>query len=190
MPKTKVAIVGSGNWGSTIAKICGKNVSRYPDDFEEEVQMWVYEEKVDGRNLTEIINEKHENVKYLPGITLPSNVIANPDLKSAVKGATALIFVTPHQFIDNICEQLSGSIPKDGVRGITLVKGVDVNADKIRIFADVIEEKLGISCSALSGANVANEGEFLRRPLNDCRPSVSVQASLMETCARLPISSG
>ena len=60
--------------------------------------------------------------RYLPGITLPSNVIANPDLKSAVKGATALIFVTPHQFIDSICEQLSGSIPKDGVRGITLVK--------------------------------------------------------------------
>jgi glycerol-3-phosphate dehydrogenase len=60
--------------------------------------------------------------RYLPGITLPSNVIANPDLKSAVKGATALIFVTPHQFIDSICEQLSGSIPKEGVRGITLVK--------------------------------------------------------------------
>jgi glycerol-3-phosphate dehydrogenase (NAD+) len=34
---------------------------------------------------------------------------------------------------------------------------VDVSADKIRIFADVIEEKLGIHCSALSGANVANE---------------------------------
>lgn len=28
---------------------------------------------------------------------------------------------------------------------------------KISIFADVIEEQLGISCSALSGANVASE---------------------------------
>ena len=27
--------------------------------------MWVYEEMVDGRKLTEIINEKHENVKYV-----------------------------------------------------------------------------------------------------------------------------
>ena len=37
------------------------------------------------------------------------------------------------------------------------VQGVDVHEDKIRIYADVIEEKLGIHCSALSGANVANE---------------------------------
>lgn len=28
--------------------------------------MWVYQEQVDGKNLTEIINEKHENVKCAP----------------------------------------------------------------------------------------------------------------------------
>ena len=28
--------------------------------------MWVFEEQVDGKNLTEIINTEHENVKYLP----------------------------------------------------------------------------------------------------------------------------
>ena len=36
------------------------------DDFDDEVNMWVFEEVVDGRNLTEIINTDHENVKYLP----------------------------------------------------------------------------------------------------------------------------
>lgn len=36
---------------------------------------------------------------------------------------------------------------------------MDVSADKIKIFADVIQEKLGVRCSALSGANVANEGK-------------------------------
>ena len=29
--------------------------------------MWVFEEMVDGRKLTEIINTTHENVKYLKG---------------------------------------------------------------------------------------------------------------------------
>ena len=29
--------------------------------------MWVYEEMVEGQKLTEIINTKHVNVKYLPG---------------------------------------------------------------------------------------------------------------------------
>jgi hypothetical protein len=28
-----------------------------------QVRMWVYQEQVDGKNLTDIINEKHENVK-------------------------------------------------------------------------------------------------------------------------------
>jgi glycerol-3-phosphate dehydrogenase (NAD+) len=34
---------------------------------------------------------------------------------------------------------------------------VDVKGSDIHIFADVIEERLGVSCSALSGANIANE---------------------------------
>lgn len=39
--------------------------------------MWVFEEMVNGRKLTEIINTEHENVKYLPGHKLPSNVVSN-----------------------------------------------------------------------------------------------------------------
>lgn len=39
--------------------------------------MWVFEEQVDGRNLSEIINEKHENVKYLPGVKVGSSAIAS-----------------------------------------------------------------------------------------------------------------
>ena len=38
--------------------------------------MYVYEEIIDGKKLTEIINEQHENVKYLPGIKLPPNVVS------------------------------------------------------------------------------------------------------------------
>ena len=47
--------------------------------------------------MTEIINEDHENKKYLPGVQLPENVVAVPDIGEAVKGATAIVFVMPHQ---------------------------------------------------------------------------------------------
>ncbi len=43
--------------------------------FEDTVNMYVYEELVNGRKLTEIINEDHENVKYLPGHKLPANIV-------------------------------------------------------------------------------------------------------------------
>ena len=59
---------------SVIAKIVGKNVIN-SDNFDNSVPMYVYEEMVDGQKLTEIINTKHENVKYLPGFKLPENVV-------------------------------------------------------------------------------------------------------------------
>lgn len=79
-----------------ISKIVGENVSKQ-SEFELEVRMWVYEEMIDGQPLTQIINQRHENVKYLPNIKLPSNVIAVPDLIDATKDATILVFVIPHQ---------------------------------------------------------------------------------------------
>ncbi|XP_051497438.1 glycerol-3-phosphate dehydrogenase [NAD(+)], cytoplasmic isoform X2 [Apus apus] len=69
----KVCIVGSGNWGSAIAKIAGSNAARL-SGFESQVRMWVLQEEVGGRRLTDIINTEHENVKYLPGHKLPPNV--------------------------------------------------------------------------------------------------------------------
>ncbi|KAM0748341.1 NAD-dependent glycerol-3-phosphate dehydrogenase [Meredithblackwellia eburnea MCA 4105] len=154
--KWKVAIIGSGNWGSAIARIIGINTEKNPQLFDQDVRIWCYEEQFNGRPLTEQFNEKHENVKYLPGIKISPHVVAYPDLVEAVKGANALVFVVPHQFIPNICKQLEGHIPTTA-RAISLVKGVEVHESKIDIFADVIEQHLSIPCSALSGANIANE---------------------------------
>ena len=61
--------------GSVIAKIVGNNVVENAN-FENEVPMWVFEETVNGRKLTEILNTDHENVKYLPGHKLPTNVVS------------------------------------------------------------------------------------------------------------------
>lgn len=38
--------------------------------------MYVFEEVVDGRKLSEIINTDHENIKYLPGFKIPDNVVS------------------------------------------------------------------------------------------------------------------
>ena len=92
----KVSLIGSGNWGSAIAKIIGRNVLQTPG-FDREVRMWVFEEMIGKQRLTDIINETHENVKYLPGVKLPENVVAISNLLQAVDGATHIVFVIPHQ---------------------------------------------------------------------------------------------
>ncbi|XP_009992367.1 PREDICTED: glycerol-3-phosphate dehydrogenase [NAD(+)], cytoplasmic isoform X2 [Chaetura pelagica] len=128
----KVCIVGSGNWGSAIAKIAGSNAARL-SGFESQVRMWVLQEEVGGRRLTDIINTEHENVKYLPGHKLPPNV-----------------------FIGKVCDQLQGHVKKNAV-GMSLIKGVDEGPDGLRLISDIIHEKLGIEMSVLMGANIANE---------------------------------
>ena len=58
------------------------------DIFDNEVKMYVHEEMIDGKPLTQIINETNENVKYLKGAKFTPNVVADPDIASAVSGAS------------------------------------------------------------------------------------------------------
>ncbi|XP_077370164.1 glycerol-3-phosphate dehydrogenase 1-like protein isoform X3 [Festucalex cinctus] len=141
--------------GSSIAKIVGRNV-RSSNRFDPVVNMWVYEEVIDGKKLTQIINTEHENVKYLPGHKLPKNVVAVPDVVEAVKGAKLLIFVTPHQFIRSLCDKLKSHIA-DGAVGISLIKGIDEGPDGLQLISDIIRKELEIEVSVLMGANIASE---------------------------------
>uniref|UniRef100_A0A8C8YPL8 Glycerol-3-phosphate dehydrogenase [NAD(+)] n=1 Tax=Prolemur simus TaxID=1328070 RepID=A0A8C8YPL8_PROSS len=155
MAGKKVCIVGSGNWGSAIAKIVGGNAAQLAS-FDPRVTMWVFEEDVGGRKLTEIINTQHENVKYLPGHKLPPNVVAVPDVVQAAVDTDILVFVVPHQFIGKICDQLKGHLKKNAI-GISLIKGVDEGPNGLKLISEVIGERLGIPMSVLMGANIASE---------------------------------
>ncbi|KAG8700883.1 glycerol-3-phosphate dehydrogenase, partial [Ceratobasidium sp. 395] len=156
MGKEKVCIIGSGNWGSAIARIAGINVKEHSDMFEEEVTMYVHEEEVDGQPLSALINEKHENVKYLPGVELGSNVRAESDIVKAIKDATALVIVVPHQFIGSTLEQMRGHVSPQA-RAVSLIKGLKADGSNILTFPSVISSTLKICCSALGGANIAKE---------------------------------
>ncbi|XP_042234677.1 glycerol-3-phosphate dehydrogenase [NAD(+)], cytoplasmic-like isoform X3 [Homarus americanus] len=152
----KICILGSGNWGSAIAKIVGNNVTKF-DKFDNEVKMYVYEEMVEGKKLTEIINTTHENVKYLPGKKLPENVVAVPDVLDAAKDADVLIFVIPHQFIKRICQPLVGNL-KPSTVGISLIKGFDTKeGGGFTLISYLIRDQLNIPVSVLMGANLAGE---------------------------------
>jgi glycerol-3-phosphate dehydrogenase (NAD+) len=152
----RVALLGSGNWGTAISRIIGTNVKKFPDLFVPEVNMWVYEEIVNGRKLTEIINETHENVKYLPDIKIPENIIAVPDVLEAVKNANLLVFVLPHQFVKGLCIKLKEHLTNE-VYAISLIKGMAVKDNKPELISEVIHDILDINVSVLSGANIANE---------------------------------
>ncbi len=68
-----------------------------------------------GKKLTEVINETHTNPRYLPGVLLPENIVAVPDLLEAAKDADILIFCAPHQFIRGVMKQLTGRVRDDTI---------------------------------------------------------------------------
>jgi glycerol-3-phosphate dehydrogenase (NAD+) len=157
MAPKKVAIVGSGNWGSAIARIVGSTTKANPNMFDQTINMWVFEEMVDGKKLSEVINTTHENIKYLPGKKLPENVVAVTNVVETCKDADILIFVIPHQFVTKVCNDLKGKVKTDAV-AISLIKGLSTaKCDGIKLVSSEIKEILNVEIAVLMGANLAPE---------------------------------
>ena len=120
-------------------------------------------------HLTKIINVKHENVKYLPGHTIPDNVIACPDMLTACLDATLLIFVMPFQFLEHQLPTIA-KVMAHNARGVSLIKEIHFDEETLGVKMISKEISKGLtthhgvfSCGVLMGANVAYEianGDF------------------------------
>ncbi|OAG28830.1 glycerol-3-phosphate dehydrogenase (NAD+) [Nematocida displodere] len=160
----KVCIVGGGSWGTAIAKLIGENVQKLKE-YNNDVTLWIFEEKVGERNLSEIINTEHQNVKYMPDVLLPANVMAVTCLKEAVVDADVLVFVVPHEFLETTIEPIIGAT-KAGAVGVTLIKGAFFAEDKITLISDMLGTKLGLQMAVLMGANIAKD--VAKGTLSEC----------------------
>jgi len=148
-------MVGSGNFGSALVRILGRNALRH-DVFDNEVKMYVHEEMIDGVPLTKLINENNENVKYLKNAKFTPNVVADPDIASAVSGATMICFCLPHQFLKPMVPAIKAAAAP-GAKCLSAIKGIDFDENGIVLISDIIRKELSADCSVLMGANVAND---------------------------------
>ncbi len=95
--KTPITIIGAGNMGTALAKSLGQHGHV--------ITLWNY--AGDPEPLQQI-NAFHENKKYLPGIILPTSVVAEPDLKTALQSARLVILSVPSSVIER---QLEACVP-------------------------------------------------------------------------------
>jgi glycerol-3-phosphate dehydrogenase (NAD+) len=151
----RVGIIGSGNWGTTIARVIAENVVGQPD-FDDTVNLWVFDEQIDGESLVDIINTRHENVRYLPGFPLPASIVAIADLARVAESSDFLVFVVPHQFLAGHLRTMAGHL-QPGATAISLIKGLTFVDGGIELVTDTIERVLHIKCGGLMGANIAND---------------------------------
>ncbi|MGP4071952.1 NAD(P)H-dependent glycerol-3-phosphate dehydrogenase [Piscibacillus sp. B03] len=141
----QIAVIGAGSWGTALALVLAHNGH--------DVRVWSHrQEQVDE------INTHHVNSKYLPDVELPSNLVADADMKDAVDGAKAILLVVPTKAIREVCRQLRPFSTNDQTI-IHASKGIEPETHK-RI-SEMIVDELGDNVQdrlvVLSGPSHAEE---------------------------------
>jgi glycerol-3-phosphate dehydrogenase (NAD(P)+) len=107
-----IAVIGAGSWGTALGDVvrrAGGSAVLYARD----------------SGLADIINTRHENPVYLPGLTLHENLRATSDIAAAVAGADMVLAVTPVQFLREMCGKLKPHL-KAGVPVVNAAKGIEI----------------------------------------------------------------
>jgi glycerol-3-phosphate dehydrogenase (NAD(P)+) len=141
---TKVAVMGSGSWGTAFSVVLA--------DAGNDVTLWARREE-----LCATINEKRENTDYLPGIELPDTVRATHDAEEALTEAEDVFFVVPAQTFRHNLREWVDLVPRDALL-VSLMKGVELGS--LRRMSEVIHEETGADPSRIgvvSGPNLAKE---------------------------------
>lgn len=147
---SRVAVLGSGAWGTTLAQVLV--------DSNNSCVIW-------GRNKETVseINAAHTNSKFLPGVTLPSELNATSNIEEAFDGADHIVLAIPAQGLrDNL--RLWKEIYPKTIPTISTLKGIEA-ATCLRM-TEVIQEELHIDSNYLgliTGPNLAGELS-LRQP--------------------------
>ncbi len=137
----RVAVLGAGSWGTTVASLAARN-SR--------TLIW-------GRRAESVdqINREHRNDIYLPGLLLHKKLRATADLREAVGDCDVLVLGVPsHSFR----ETLRSVFPllRPWVPVISLAKGLE-QGTQLRMTEVIHQELPGHPAGVLAGPNIARE---------------------------------
>jgi glycerol-3-phosphate dehydrogenase (NAD(P)+) len=137
----RVAVIGGGSWGTTIAHLCAKNAP---------TTLWARRDEVAAE-----VRDHHTNSTYLDGFDLTSSLHATSSMEEAVCTADLLVMGVPSHGMRDTAQQLAGFL-RPWVPVVSLSKGLE-QGTRLRM-TQVLEEELpGHPCGVLTGPNLAKE---------------------------------
>lgn len=137
----KIAIIGSGSWGTALGIYLAQNGN--------EVKIWSFNEEE-----KRMINEERKCI-FLPKATIPDGIICSSDFKEVLDGAEIILHVTPSKFVRSTLIQYKDLVNKDQLF-IMCSKGFE--AETNLTLDQVIEEELPeVRYGILSGPSHAEE---------------------------------
>lgn len=141
----RVAVFGSGSWGTAIVKILSNNTKR--------INWWIREDEI-----IENIRNYHHNHLYLSSVELtPENLELSNDIREVVAASDILIFAIPAAFLN---ESLNGLAPDDFKNKliVSAIKGIVPEYNVI--IADYFMNRFNVSYNnfaVVSGPSHAEE---------------------------------
>ncbi len=141
----KVAIIGTGSWGTALALVLNSN--------KHEVKCWTIEQST-----VDDIRNKSENTRFLPGVKIPEEIFVTDDLYKAAHDAEVIVNSVPSQVTRSVVPLVFRTLECKDQIWITVAKGIE-NKTYLRI-SEVINKVANIPLEkivALSGPSHAEE---------------------------------
>jgi len=141
---TKIAVLGGGSWGTTLADMLSRKGF--------EVGMWVRE-----KELVDEIRTMGENTWYLPDVKLSPGLMVSDEPGQIIEGSSYILVVIPCQFMRGILESLKDLFPANPVV-ICASKGVELATLKPQssVISEALEGK-NPRYAIISGPSFAHE---------------------------------
>lgn len=105
MPELKVAILGAGNLGTTLAIVLAGGAPGIRAGRSRRVVLWTIEPDV-----AKEIRDKRLNTKYLPGVPLAKAIGITTDLAEALAGATVILVTVPSKVVRDVARQVGAAL--------------------------------------------------------------------------------
>ncbi len=141
----KTAVIGSGAWGTTLAKVLAENGHQ--------VNLWCHDKKI-----ADEVNQSRENKVLLPDVVLPEDITAVWDLALACHKAELVVVVVASAFYDRVAQQLKGVLSEKALI-VSATKGI--NEKDNQQLSQVLKTHLPLQyhkkIAVLSGPNIARE---------------------------------
>ena len=131
MKTSKVGVLGAGAWGTAVAQALARGGH--------DVVIWAMEQDV-----TDSINNCHENKRYLPGFTLSKELRASTDIEEVASDREFLILGSPSLYLASTIKKIL-HVPSiaDGSTCIgVLTKGFVPSDDGPRLILETLEQVL------------------------------------------------
>lgn len=113
----KVAVLGAGSWGSTLANVLGEHGY--------DVRLWTHHPE----HAEELQNQR-TNTRYLDDFTVDEHVTATSDLAIALADVTGILFVIPTKGMRDVSKQVVEQLKAFEAAGQTIGEPLIVHASK------------------------------------------------------------